>query len=90
MKPPPFFIEYLNNDNLEIAEIKPCCQEDNVYYYDIYIRNQYQFTVTPYLDKETGMTWKIALKNADKNIETGLLEVIGEEIEKHLLSAQMD
>jgi hypothetical protein len=90
MKPPPFFIEYMEKDSVEIAEVKPCCQEDNVYYYDIYIRNQYQFTVTPFTDEARGITWKIALKNADKNIESGVIEAIGEEIAKHLFSAQMD
>jgi hypothetical protein len=81
----PFFIEYLYKDNSEIAEVKPCCQEDNVFYYDIYIRNEYQFTVTPSVDMERGMTWKISLKNADKNIEKEIIASIGQEIEKHLL-----
>lgn len=81
----PFFIEYLYKDNSEIAEVKPCCQEDNVFYYDIYIRNEYQFTVTPSIDDEIGMTWKISLKNADKNIDKEVIHAIGQEIEKQLL-----
>ena len=85
METEPFFIEYLHKDNSEIAEIKPCCQEDNIYYYDIYIRNEYQFTVTPMVDEEKGMVWKISLKNADKKIEKGVIDAIGLEIEKHLL-----
>ncbi|MCW3105790.1 MAG: hypothetical protein JWQ09_296 [Segetibacter sp.] len=85
METQPFFIEYLYKDNSEIAEVKPCCQEDNVLYYDIYIRNEYQFTVTPSADEERGMSWKISLKNADKNIEKGLIDSIGQEIEKHIL-----
>ncbi len=85
MKTEPFFIEYLNKGNSEIAEVKPCCQEDNVFYYDVYIRNQYQFTVTPSVDEEKGMSWKISLKNADKNIEKKLIDTIGQEIEKRLL-----
>jgi hypothetical protein len=85
METEPFFIEYLHKDNSEIAEIKPCCQEDNIFYYDVYIRNEYQFTVTPSVDEERGMIWKISLKNADKNIETGLIDTIGQEIEKRLL-----
>lgn len=80
-----FFIEYLYKDNSEIAEVKPCCQEDNVLYYDVYIRNEYQFTVTPSADEERGMSWKISLKNADKNIEKEVIDNIGLEIEKHLL-----
>ena len=85
MNTQPFFIEFLYKDNSEIAEVKPCCQEDNVFYYDIYIRNQYQFTVTPSVDEERGMSWKISLKNADKNIERGIIDAIGVEIEKQLL-----
>lgn len=85
MIPEPFFIEYLYKDSDEIAEVKPCCQQENVFYYDIYIRNEYQFTITPFFDDEADLTWKISLKNADKNIEKGLIDVIGQEIEKHLL-----
>ncbi|MCW3082138.1 MAG: hypothetical protein JWR87_3568 [Segetibacter sp.] len=81
----PFFVEYLHKDDSEIAEVKPCCQENNVFYYDIYIRNQYQFTVTPSADEEEGLAWKISLKNADKNIEPELINTIGQQIEKHLL-----
>jgi hypothetical protein len=79
-----FFIEYLHEDAVELAEVKPCCQENNVFYYDIYIRNEYQFTATPSADEERGMAWKISLKNSDKNIEKGLIDTIGQEIEKHL------
>ena len=85
MRTEPFFIEYLHKENSEIAEVKPCCQEDNVFYYDIYIRNEYQFTVTPSFDEEKGMAWKISLKNADKNIDKELIDIIGREIDKHLL-----
>jgi hypothetical protein len=85
MKPAPFFIEYLFQEKAEIAEVKPCCQEENVYYYDIYIRNQYQFTITPSIDDEEGMYWRLSLKNADKKIEKELIDTIGMEIEKHVL-----
>lgn len=85
MNPEPFFIEYLYHDAAEIAEVKPCCQQDNAFYYDIYLRNEYQFTITPSVDDYEGMCWRVSLKNADKNIETGLVDVIGQEIEKHLL-----
>ncbi len=79
-----FFIEFLYKDKSELAEVKPCCQKDNVFYYDVYIRNQYQFTVTPSADEEQGMLWKISLKNADNNTEPRLVEIVGQEIEKHL------
>lgn len=85
METEPFFIEYLHKDNFEIAEVKPCCQENNIFYYDIYVRNEYQFTITPFADDEKGMSWKISLKNADKNIEPELIDTIGLEIDKHFL-----
>ena len=81
----PFFIEYFYKDSPEIAEVKPCCQEDNIFYYDIYLRNEFQFTVTPWFDDEKGMIWKVSLKNADKNIDQETIEAIGQEIEKRLL-----
>lgn len=79
-----FFIEYMYNDKLELAEVKPCCGDDNAYYYDVMIKNQYQFTVTPNFDEEKGLVWKISLKNADKQVDPALIEIIGEEIEKQL------
>lgn len=80
-----FFIEYLFKNSSEIAEVKPCCGKEDVFYYDIFIRNEYQFTVSPSADEEKGMAWKVSLKNADKKIEKGLTDTIGQEIEKHLL-----
>ena len=80
----PFFIEYMYRDKAELAEVKPCCQEDNLFYYDVSIRNQYQFTITPTSDDEKGMSWKISFKNADKHVDPALIEIIGAEIEKYL------
>ena len=85
MEREPFFIEYLYGNSPEIAEVKPCCQNDHIYYYDIFIKNRYQFTVTPSADDEKGMAWRISLKNADKSIEKGVIDAIGEEIEKYIL-----
>jgi hypothetical protein len=31
----PFFIEFDYGGKQELAEVKPCCQADNVFYYDI-------------------------------------------------------
>ena len=80
-----FFIEFDYKDKTELAEVKPCCQENNVYYYDIMIKNQYQFTVTPNWKDDLSMEWKISLKNADKKVDPELIEIIGEEIEKNIL-----
>ena len=80
-----FFIEFNYNNSSELAEVKPCCQENNVHYYDIMIRNEYQFTVTPSWNEDLGIEWKISLKNADKQVDPKLIEIIGAEIEKNIL-----
>jgi len=79
-----FFTEFSYKDKVVLAEVKPCCQENNVFYYDIAIKNQYQFTVTPAFAAE-GITWKVSFKNADKQIDAALIDIIGNEIERHLL-----
>lgn len=83
METTPFFIEFFYDNKTELAEVKPCCLEESVYYYDISFRNQYQFTVTPTIDEEKGLSWKVSLINADKQVEPELIEIIGNEIEKH-------
>lgn len=80
-----FFIEYTYKGKSELAEVKTCCEEENIYYYDILIKNKFQFTITPVFDDNTGLTWKISLKNADKQVDPELIEVIGREIERNLL-----
>ena len=81
----PFFIEFLFEGKNIIAEIKPCCQEENVFYYDIWFNNRYEFTVTPGAS-EYGFNWRVALVNADKKIDPLLAEVIGQQIEKHIIN----
>lgn len=83
----PFFIEFYHNNAAELAEIKPCCQQTNIYYYDVSMRNKYQFTITPTSDEHKGMAWKISFKNADKHVDPELIEAIGGEIEKHIMMA---
>ena len=78
-----FFVEFEYNGSYELAEVKPCCQENNVYYYDIYMKNQFQFTITPASSSQEDFLWKIALKNADNQVDPRLAEMIGEQIEKH-------
>lgn len=78
-----FFIEFIYNAKPVLTEVKPCCQENNLFYYDIAIKNQYQFTVSPTFKNE-GITWKVSFKNADKQVDPALIDIIGNEIEKHL------
>jgi hypothetical protein len=80
-----FFIEYVYRGKDELAEVKTCCETDSIYYYDIIMKNTYQFTITPVFDDENGLTWKISLKNADKQVDPELIEILGREIEKNLL-----
>lgn len=79
-----FFIEFFYKNKLVLTEVKPCCEQEKVFYYDIAIKNQYQFTVTPTYENK-GITWKVSLKNADKQVDPALIDIIGSEIEKHLL-----
>ena len=81
-----FFVEFEHQGQSVLAEIKPCCQENNVYYYDIFINNRFQFTVTPGSDKDDILSWKIALKNADNHVDSELVDIIGEQIEKHFFN----
>ncbi len=79
-----FFIEYSYNGKNELAEIKPCCGEDDAHYYDVFIRNHYEFTVTPSFNEDEGLIWRVSFKNADKTVNNDLIDIIGLEIEKHL------
>jgi hypothetical protein len=83
----PFFIEFEYKNETELAEVKPCCQQENVYYYDISIRNQYQFTITPNPNHQSEHNWRVALKNADKEVDQEFVSVIGEQIEKHYIES---
>ena len=70
-----------------LTEVKPCCQQDDIFYYDIAMKNQYQFTVTPSYNNK-GISWKVSLKNADKQVDPALIELIGSEIEKRMLHSK--
>lgn len=78
-----FFIEFLFKDKLVLAEVRPCCNENNIFYYDIAIQNQYQFTVSPTFENE-GINWKVSFKNADKHVDQALIDLIGQQIEQHI------
>lgn len=81
----PFFIEFLHNNELILAEIKPCCNEDNVFYYDVSMNNQFQYTITPGAPSSND-GWKLALMNADKNADPAIISAIGRQIEAHYVS----
>jgi hypothetical protein len=79
-----FFIEYPYNDETQLAEVRTCCDEDNAFYYDILINNQYQFTITQLHDEENNSIWRLALKNADNPVDPELVQIIGKHIDLHL------
>lgn len=82
----PFYIEFEYSGDWILAEVKPCCQEDNVFYYDILINNQFQYTITPRNHDNGHSDWKIALANADKIVDAELVKFIGEQIDRHYMN----
>ncbi len=81
-----FFVEYRLNGTNDLAEIKPCCQEENVFYYDVSINNQFQFTITPETKDGEQTRWRLALKNSDKQVDPELVQLIGDQIERYHLA----
>ncbi len=78
-----FFVEYLYKNNMNLAEIKPCLNEQTIWYYDVLINNNYQFTISPFIHQSKKMIQlKISLKNADTIVDNRLIEIIGREVEK--------
>lgn len=81
----PFEIKYKHRNQVKSVEVRPCCKEEDVIYYDIWSNNAYQFTITPGLINDDKPGWRIALKNADKPVDNDLIQMIGVEIESHYL-----
>jgi len=81
----PFPLQFLHRGKMQFVEVRPCCKEDDVIYYDIWIDHLYQFTITPGLIDEEKPGWRIALKNADNPADNELIQTIGVEIESHYL-----
>ena len=86
MKNSSFFIHYLFNNTSHVAEIKVCCNQEDVWYYDVLIENKYQFTMTPSQNDKMEVEWIVSLKNADKMVEKQMIAAIGLEIEKHMFT----
>lgn len=80
-----FQFHFKHGNKIQMIEVRPCCKEDDVIYYDIWMDNLYQYTITPGLMHLDKPGWKIALKNADKIVDLGLIQTIGVEIESHYL-----
>ena len=76
----PFTIRFFyHNDWLE-AEIRPCCKEDNVVDYAVWMRNKLEFTITKDRTNQ-GDQWVVALQNADDVVDPVMVQTIGREID---------
>ena len=70
-----FMIELNRNGRSLSAEIRPCCREDNVVDYAVWVDNKLEFTITR--DHEKKDHWVIALKNADDEFDDAMVQTIG-------------
>jgi hypothetical protein len=77
-----FNIYYEDNGNMVSAEIHPCCSEDNVVDYAVWIDEKLAFTIAPGMEDKK--RWVVALKNADDDIDEDLVQSIGATIERKL------
>ncbi len=77
----PFQIQYSENGNPQTAEVRPCCQENNVVDYAIWRDGKLEFTVTKHMGSDDD--WVIALRNADDEVPIETVQSIGNEIAKH-------
>lgn len=76
----PFHISYLYRGNLVEADIHPCCKENNVMDYAVWIEGKLAFTIAH--DIHDDSRWAIAMKNADDDFDDELIQDIGAAIEK--------
>lgn len=77
----PYTVSYPNNNSVQEAEIRPCCREDNVVDYAIYIKGQLAFTIRK--SPEDLGRWIVSLKNADNEIDEAMVQRIGIEIDQY-------
>lgn len=77
----PFQIEFVVNDRHCQAEVKPCCGENNVVDYAIYVSGQLAFNIAK-LNGEGGK-WVITLRNADRSFDDMVVQKIGAKIDAH-------
>lgn len=77
-----FFYDHAWHD----AFIKTCCKEDDMFYYDVWINDQFQFSLTKNENVTIGEVgeWNVSLANADNNIDPRLAEAIGLAIDRYL------
>ena len=73
----PFPITFIEGSRYITAEIRPCCKEDNVVDYAVWIKDRLAFTVT----KNDNSDWVVAMHNADVDIDAISIQQIGKAID---------
>lgn len=76
----PYLIGFMVNDMHSEAEVRPCCGENNVVTYGIYVNGQLAFNITKSADEGK---WVITLRNADRNYPDLVVQKIGSRIDAH-------
>ena len=81
----PFQVEFIKDRNRQTALIKPCCKEDNIFYYDVWMNDEFQFSMTTNSELPSPQQgdWNVALMNADKQVDPELVQALGSAIEFH-------
>ncbi|HMK04571.1 MAG TPA: hypothetical protein VK489_10285 [Ferruginibacter sp.] len=74
-----FVINFQYDNKLTSAEIRPCCREDNIVDYAVWIDDKLLFTITR--DSFSNGHWVVALKNADDEFDDKMIQSIGSGID---------
>ena len=82
MNTSPFEIQYHHRNGLTTAVIHPCCKEDSVVDYEVWIDDKLVFMATK--DVEDKARWVVGLKNADDDISEEVIQSIGNAIDEQL------
>ena len=77
----PIFIRYNYHGQWKNAKIRPCCRENNIVDYAVWVQGKLEFTITKNNDAPEGSQWVVALKNADNLLDNELVQIIGAEID---------
>ena len=83
----PFTINYMHHGIMDSAEIYPCCKEDNVVDYAVWMQGKLAFTIARDIDNPEH--WVVALKNADDDFEEDMVQNSGADIEKNIAAIKM-
>lgn len=79
-----FTISYGNGGTLQHARIQPCCREDHIVDYAVYVEDKLLLTIAR--DAARSRHWVIAMKNADDVISDEIVQNIGREIDNRKTS----